>query len=312
MRSVLVSLAALALITGAAHVVHASEADVAAADVLFTDGRRAADAGDWNTACAKFSQSYQLDPAPGALLNLGDCEEHRDHLASAWRHFRKLADGLPDTDERKALADRRAADVLGRAPRLKLLVANPSPTVTVTRDGAVVGRASFGVAVPVDAGSHTIVVRGPGLKPATYDVTLRDGETRELAVNAVDDTPSATAALAPPPPAASASTSPRAIVGWTILGAGGAGFVLGAVFGGVALSASSASDSLCTDGVCRTMGAVQDHERAKAFALATDITLGFGAALAVTGLVLVLTAPKQGRTVEVRATAGGIGLGGTF
>ena len=58
--------------------------DPAAAEALFEAGRQAATRGDWTTACPKFAESQRLDPAPGTLLNLADCEEHLGHLASAW------------------------------------------------------------------------------------------------------------------------------------------------------------------------------------------------------------------------------------
>jgi hypothetical protein len=147
-----------------------------------------------------------------------------------------------------------------------------------------------------------------------YDVVVRDGETREVTIAAGDDANVGDAVLAPPPPTDTGSSGPstRAIAGWVLVGAGGSGLVLGAVFGGLALSAASASDAQCTGAICQNLEAVHDHERAKAFALAADVTLAIGAAFAAAGIVLILTAPKQPRTIEVRATAGGLVLGGTF
>lgn len=96
----------------------ADGADREAADALFREGRLAADVGNYAVACPKFAESYRLDPAPGTLLNLGDCEENQGELALAQRHFRQLYDELPVADERKAIAGARARAVENRASRL--------------------------------------------------------------------------------------------------------------------------------------------------------------------------------------------------
>ncbi|MFO0567610.1 MAG: hypothetical protein U0263_18270 [Polyangiaceae bacterium] len=54
--------------------------DATAAEALFNAGRDAVKAGDYPTACAKFRESNRLDPAPGTVLNLADCEEHLGHV----------------------------------------------------------------------------------------------------------------------------------------------------------------------------------------------------------------------------------------
>src|SRR5450631_560862 len=94
----------------------ADGADPAAADVLFREGRRDADAGNYALACPKFEESFRLDPAPGTLLNLADCEENRGQLTRAWQHFQQLTDELPATDERRPIAIARARALETRAP----------------------------------------------------------------------------------------------------------------------------------------------------------------------------------------------------
>ena len=81
-------------------VARAQVVDAAAADALFQKGREAADKGDFATAAAKFAESQRLDPAPGTLLNLADCEEHLGQTASAWEHYKRAAETMNAGDDR--------------------------------------------------------------------------------------------------------------------------------------------------------------------------------------------------------------------
>src|SRR3954463_15096752 len=83
--------------------------DPAAAEVLYRSAREAAKKGDFATACAQFAESQRLDPAPGTLLNLADCEEHRGLIAAAWIHFVEAEPQFKSGDARAALARDRAA-----------------------------------------------------------------------------------------------------------------------------------------------------------------------------------------------------------
>jgi tetratricopeptide (TPR) repeat protein len=86
----------------------ASAGDPPAAQALFKQGRDAAKRGDHATACEKFAESYRLDPAPGTLLNLGDCKERLGMLASAWQYYTAAAEQL--SDERTDIARQRSRD----------------------------------------------------------------------------------------------------------------------------------------------------------------------------------------------------------
>src|SRR5262245_21083695 len=61
--------------------------DAGTAEALYRSAKDAAKKGDWAKACGQFAESHRLDPAPGTLINLADCEEHRGLIASAHRHF---------------------------------------------------------------------------------------------------------------------------------------------------------------------------------------------------------------------------------
>src|SRR5262249_43796344 len=97
---------------------HAQGRDPAAAEALFKEGRKAADAGDYETACVRFRESERLDAAVGTEFNLADCEEHRGKLAEAWQLFRRTLEQLTPTDERWSIAKDREQSLAGRVPKL--------------------------------------------------------------------------------------------------------------------------------------------------------------------------------------------------
>lgn len=315
MRAAILCSAAL-LLAFAPSTARADGADASTADVLFREGRQAADAGNYAVACPKFEESYRLDPAAGTLLNLGDCEENRGQLGRAWKHFRQLYDRLPVTDDRKPIADARARAVELRAPKLRIVL-NATVTANVTRDDVVLSRAALGTSQPVDSGRHVIVVTAIGRREKRYEVIVADGEDKELAVSSgdpLDETkppPVATALPIPlattPPPPKDGSTQRTAA--YVVGGVGIATFVTGSIFGIVALSRLSSANAGCTGNVCANQDAVNQFHGAQSFAIASDVTLGIGLALIGTAMFLVLTAP-HGSASSARSMP--LWMGGQF
>jgi tetratricopeptide (TPR) repeat protein len=101
-----------------ARVAHAQEADDKAKSTqMFERGRLdVVQRDDYATACDLFAHSYELDPAPGTALNLGDCNEHLGHLTHAMKWFQRAEQSFAaahDT-EREAFAHARAEAVRAR------------------------------------------------------------------------------------------------------------------------------------------------------------------------------------------------------
>src|SRR5690242_4971467 len=80
---------ALVLSSGVAQA--AEQRDAAAAEALFEEAKRLFEQGDHGAACPKFSESYRLDPATGALFALALCHERAGKIASAWVEFMETA-----------------------------------------------------------------------------------------------------------------------------------------------------------------------------------------------------------------------------
>ena len=290
---------------------HAQDVDASPADALFREGRRAADAGNYAVACPKFEESYRLDPAAGTLLNLGDCEENRGQLARAWKHYRQLYDRLPATDDRKPIAEARARALEARAPKLRIAIAL-TPAATVTQDDAVVARGSLGTSVPVDSGRHVVVVTSVGRRDKRYEVSVVDGEDKELSVAVgeplvegdVSLPPAGPLATQPPPRDGGSQRTAAYVVG----GVGIATFVTGTLFGIVALSRLSSANAACTGNVCANADAVNEFHGAQSFAIVSDVTVGVGLALIGTAVFLAVLAPRgTNPTAVTRSIPGWVG-----
>jgi tetratricopeptide (TPR) repeat protein len=163
----------------------------AAAEVLFEEGRKAMDQGDYDTACAKFEESNRLDVASGTTLNLANCEEARGHVASAWERYRAAVRLLAEGDRRREFAKSKVKQLEPLVPHLTIELSNDAPPETqVSRNGKTL-TASFGVPLPLDPGQYTITVMAPGRLSSDYEVTLEPGERKSINVEPGDvvDTP---------------------------------------------------------------------------------------------------------------------------
>jgi hypothetical protein len=284
---------AFMLIAGAARA-----GDAVLAETLFREGRAASDSGDLATACAKFAQSYRLDPAPGTLLNLGDCEERRGKLATAWEYFNRLYDTLAAGDDRRTLARSRADAVAARLPRVRIVVPKGAPAgTTVLRDGAPLDTAAIGTLIPIDPGAHVLTLRAPDHRDSQTKVEFAEGAAREVAltVGAADVR------------VASGhdehGLGGRRVAGLVLAGVGVLAIGGGFVTGGLAIGTQSDAQKHCAGSVCVDQQGVDLHETAKTEALVADILFGAGALVVVTGLI-VFASGSSSSSSSARASVG--------
>jgi hypothetical protein len=338
------ALCATLLLAGAAHAEGSP-----AAEQFFRDGRAAFKRGEWEKARAMFAESQRLDPAPGTLVNLALAEEKLGKLASAWDHARGAQEGLPATDDRASVAKKLYEDLEARLPRLTLRSDKPLPDGTkIAIDDTELSTATLGVALPEDPGPHKIVIRAPGHKDMQMSVTLaeKQRETYTVQLGEISATPVTDAVPVDRSQGdrdradrdardrdkrdgdrrdagGTQETSPLRTLGWVLAGTGGAGLIVGGVFGALTIDKKNTVDQHCTPG-CDNPGLDASRD-GKTFATVSTISFVAGGALLVGGVVLVLVAPKpermtstgvraDGRTISlgVRADGRTISLGGTF
>jgi hypothetical protein len=279
-----------ALVLCIASIANAQTRDPVAAEALFLQARKDVERGDYSAACPKFAESLRLDPAPGTLLNLADCEEKLGQLASAWQHLRQLADKIDAGDERRATILDRINKLDPRIPRLVIL-GPPKPVegMQVTRDGVELGPAAFGVPIPANPGGHQIVVTAPGHAMNRITVMLVEGKTETVIA---EPGPRPVEEPGREPVVHSGPTAKRT-VGFVV---GGLGVVaLGASVGlGVsALSKKRESEDLCPGNQCRSPEGISAFDDAKSRAKISDALLVTGILMVGVGVFLVVTAKDE-------------------
>jgi len=312
---------AAACVTAAACVAVPARADdaedrEARARELFVQGRDQVQRGDIEAGCQKLRESHALSPdAVGPLLNVADCDERSGRLATALSRFRRAAALAPDGDHRRAFAERRAASVEPRVPRLVLEMAPGTPAGTrVTQDGKAVDVAALPKARMLDPGIYRFQVDAPGRTPRAVAVALEVGTTQRL-VLAVGGAPG-TASTRAPNDGTGEEPSAGAVAGFTLITLGSAALVLGAVSGILVGIFAGEYDDHCQDGICDQDG-LDAAEAGKMYSVLSPVSLAIATVALGVGIPLWFTsqdatapAPRVGASVAPGAFR--IGLRGSF
>jgi hypothetical protein len=178
-----------------------ARAQSAEAEVLFRDGRTLIKNGKLAEGCAKIEASERIESSVGTLLNLGDCREKLGKVAGAWAAFRKAeatAKRANNDDKREDEARKRAISLEPKMSSLTIEVAQPVTGLVVKRDGEILDPALLNTAVPLDAGTYTIVAEAPGYTPWKTDVVLQFKSKLRTAIPALERSRVVAAVNAPP------------------------------------------------------------------------------------------------------------------
>jgi hypothetical protein len=304
----------------------------AAADELFTAGQALMAEGHYAEACAKLEESFRIEVAGGTLLNLALCYVKEGRVASGWSAYRDSIElaRRANRPDREQVAKDEMAKLEAQLPRFVLHVPPASRVhgLTVVRSGVELAEPSWDVALPVDPGPVRIEARAAGYVAWNGEVEATLASTVEITVpplareapppppvqpQAPAPAPPAPlpppTVVAPPPPERPSWWTPRRTVSVSLVAVGAASIGVGAYFGAWSLARRSDSDAGCpaVDGQmrCTAAGAVAMSD-AQTYAWVSDLGIGLGAAAAITGAVLLLTAPREGRRT---ATAASIQIG---
>jgi hypothetical protein len=277
-----------------------SASDSAAAEQLFLEARELAKTGQHRAACPKFAESMRLDPAIGTQLNLGDCYEQLGKTASAWIcfHDAEIAARRAGQENRVKVASERARALEPRLSRIAIEVRGAVAELAglaITRDAQPVAAAQWSSEVPVDPGAHLITASARGKTPWEKWLDVREeGAVYRVTIPALRDAPRASAR---------AGTGQRAL-GFVVGGLGLGGLALGAALGALALDHNADSKNFClpeSPNRCASEG-IALRDSAIAYGNGSTAALALGAALVVSGVIVVVTAPRSSK--EARAEVG--------
>jgi hypothetical protein len=306
-----VTLSLVTVLAGATPARAQSAEDKAAADAAFDQGKRLMAAHSYAEACQKLSESLRRDPGVGTMLGLADCFEKNGQNASAWAQFREAAAvAARKSDPREKVARENVERIAPTLSKLTVQVPHEADVrgLEVKRDGVDLGRAIWGVDVPLDPGVHTVIASAPGRKEWQASVTIAPvAGTQSITIPVLEEAPVALETPGGSPAAGSArdgssasdaGTSPasRADMGRTQRYVG-IGVAIGAVLG---LGAKSKLDASNADGHCAPAGdcdatGLSLRSDAKGAALGSTIGFVVGAAAIAGGAVLYFSAPHPSR-----------------
>ncbi|MFS8069715.1 MAG: hypothetical protein ACMG6S_25395 [Byssovorax sp.] len=314
-----------------------SDADKATARDLALEGYKALQAKDYAAAVDRFTRADALYHAPTVTLGLARAQVGLGKLVSAQELYSRIThETLPPnatTGIKKAVVDAQK-ELNALAPRIPSVVINVkgSDAPRVTLDGIEVRAAALGVKRPVDPGKHVILASAPGFAADEVTVSLAEGKSESVtielkprqaepppvvAVAPAVKPPTATPALmtpAPPEPdQIKGNGSTRKTIAFVALGVGAAGLLVGSITGGLALSKHSDITISCPEGHCpKGQQAIFDPAIDRYNTMGAISTIGFlaGGALAATGVVLMLTAPKKMTTQATVTPLIGLGFVG--
>ncbi len=339
---------ALAVIPAAAS---AQARDPAGAESLFKKGLALLEKDDWAGACPTFEASMKLDPSVGAQINIARCSEHEGKIARAWAEYEKARVLNRETEGklRKKDVDAFLEAAIGKLePRLPWITLRVSPRpagLELERDGVAIPVEGIDQAVPVDPGKHVFVARATGYREVRVEIEAKESSKQDVVISlerlpegAAPPVGSVTATAPPkqpppvqrPPPDDAGSGGTLVIAGALVGGVGAVSLAVAAITGGLAVSEHGKLEELCPGNpegaeTLRCPGtALDDAESARSsgesLALASTVTLFAGAAIAATGLTLVIVGATQAPKTSVEAAIvpifapghAGLGLLGRF
>ncbi len=287
---------------------------VASAEALFEQGRVLVETGQLAEACPKFLASQQLDPGVGTLLWLADCYAGIGRTASAWATFGEAAAAATrNRDARVGVATAKRDELGKRLSRLALLVPPEADVegLQVLRDGTLLDRNEWNVAVPVDPGPHLLSATAPGRRPWSGSLRITTGPTiASFTVPVLEALPDA----AGPSNTAMSAADPsqdgvdglgrQRWIGIASMGLGAAGLVLGTFWSLQAKATYDQSNAgpCNASNVCTPAG-LDERSSAQTTATEATVAIGVGAVAVATGAVVFFTAPRRAGAVAVAPAA---------
>jgi hypothetical protein len=280
-------------------VARASVAEPSEADRLYEEGKRLADAQDYQAACQRFEKSFELDHSPGIEVRLADCHEHLGHAVRAWHLFVDAARRWERAgDTRVGFARGRASSLESALAMVEIGVVEPELAgLEISINGEPVTPAAA-VREAVAPGTVEIVATAPHRARFSRSREVRKGEVFVVEVK-----------LGEP------ETRRRRSRVYTAVGLGATSIITGAVaikygFDARSIYHDAVNDPThCDPGSppqCDAIGQAKIDDSQKRAGIATGFAIATGA-LAATAVIVLWTAPRDVVVAPV-VTAGGGGL----
>lgn len=287
------------------------------ADKLFQQARDYMTAGNFTAACPLLDRSYQLDPKDGTLHALANCRDSEQKLTVALGHYRaylrayeKMTGAVKFKHQSRAVnAQERITAIEAEIPKVKFVWETaPPPESKVFVDDVEFRADTLDILLPLDPGTHQIVIQIPGEEKRTRTVVLAKGGSTIIDLTPVkpkepDEGGSVgTGPIRKVRPVTTKKTDPRAVIGFAGIGLGAVGLATGAITGIFAMQQKEIVDARCGPTfVCDPVGFAAVN-RFREFGTTSTISFIAGGVFAGVGLTLVLISrrPSADTAANVR------------
>jgi hypothetical protein len=272
--------------------------------------------GDYPGARDAFAEAYRLYPHPSILLNLGIAQwktgQYVEAESSLVKFLADYGDASAENVESARAALRELRTHLGS---VRLVVTTPDAHVTFDSRSIPV-TANVEVAIAGVVGDHELTVQATGFVSRHEKVHLEAGSVKPLSVTleAGADAPEAGSAggggtndkaVANGASESGGNGNTRAVVGWSLLGAGAAAAIVGTVCGVRAISLANDYNHHGFDPDDRSSGTT--------FRTLADVTFVTAIVAGGIGAYLVLVKPDANNANGAGGTSTALGLGpGSF
>jgi hypothetical protein len=201
--------------------------NAAEAEKLFDHGKQLMAENKLAEACTAFEESQRLAAATTTEMNLANCREKNDQLATAHELFMQVAkslEGKPESKKLREVALQRAATLQPRLSTLTLVVPSASQVrgLQIQLDSRSLTTAQWNQPIALDGGSYKLIARAEDRIEWTTTVALSpSGDTKTIEVPTLANA-SGSQKVAPPPTTSSGSLKVPIIFGIAAVGLGGA------------------------------------------------------------------------------------------
>lgn len=276
---------------------------------LFRQGLSLEAAGDFAGALTKFEQVGRVKLTHQVRFHMGRCKAELGRLNEALGDYRLAeyeAEGSKELPEISAAREKLEA----RVPKLVITRGEGAEGSRIELDGVELGEAKLGADVAVDPGPHTLVVRLPNKQRFELQVTVSEGESKEVEIIPPDDLPLVDSEepssvgsedVVPDKPVVEESGS---AVPWIIGGVGVASLAASGIFYMLKSGVESDLESSCRGSVCPK--SVEDKQSSgESYALLSNVTFGVGlVGVGVAVVMLLSDGPSESAPPAEQARAG--------
>ncbi len=251
----------------------------------FLAGQAKFDGGDFKGAYDDFKRADDLIPGARPKYKMALCLDRSNDVSGAVAGYQSFLDANAAAPD-EALKP-KVEEVNKRITELKATPADVTVTVTpATAKLSVDGVEQAGPVLKVPPGKHTIGATAPDFLESKTDIEVNYAEKKEITISLAEKpkvvTPDPPKPVEPKDPPKKGSKIPAIIT----LSLAGAGAVVGAVFGGLALKSKGEYEDTPTQDL---------YDETTRNALISDMSFGVAITFGVTGVVLLVTSSSSSK-----------------